>query len=64
MKFTNTEAEDFVEKLQDIIKYYRDGYENPESTIDTIEEICEKFYREYCCDAERYTWEWYDDHGE
>ena len=64
MKFTNTEVEDFVESLLTIIDHYRGDCINADSAIDDIEEACTKFKNEYCCPYEKYTAEWYDEHGE
>ena len=64
MKFTNTEVEDFVESLLTIIDHYRGDYIDADSTIDDIEEACTNFRNKYCCDCEKYTWDWYYEHGE
>ena len=64
MKFTNTEVEGFIESIMTIIDHYFGGFEDPHSAIVGIEELCNDFKNEYCCPYEKYTAEWYDEHGE
>ena len=64
MKFTNTEVEDFIESIMTIIDHYRGGFEDPDRTIDIIEELCNDFKNNYICPYEKHTAEWYDEHGE
>lgn len=64
MKFTNTEVETLLDRILFDIKYYKEGNEDAESTIDNIEEVCANFKDNYICPYEKYTAEWYDEHGE
>lgn len=64
MKYTNTEVEDFIESIMTIIDHYKGGFEDPDRTIDIIEELCNDFKNKYICPYEKHTAEWYDEHGE
>ena len=46
------------------INCYREGHDDPESALNDIEETCKDFKDKYCCPYEKYTAEWYDEHGE
>ena len=64
MKFTNTEVEDLIEKILFIIDDCEKGYKDEYKALKQIKNMCKKFNEEYCCPYEKYTAEWYDEHGE
>ena len=67
MKYTNTEVEEFVDKILETIKEYREGWEcnlDGDYAVCDIEKLCNEFKDKYICPYEKYTEEWYDEHGE
>ena len=64
MKFTNTEVEDFVDNILFSINCYKEGWKDENPIISDIERICNEFKDKYICPYEKYTDEWYDEHGE
>lgn len=46
------------------VRYAKEGHDDYESALNDIEESCRLFIDEYICPYEKYTEEWYDEHGE
>jgi hypothetical protein len=68
MKFTNTEVEDLIEKIISLIIDYKMrmnfSMRTSEDVIEEIGHMCKEFKDKYICPYEKYTTEWYDEHGE
>lgn len=64
MKYTNTEVEFLIGEILSAINYYKEGWNDENPVMDTIEKLCNEFKDKYICPYEKYTEEWYDEHGE